>query len=528
MILKIRLLSRTAASAFALWLVLASGAWCFELSSPATYTVLQRSGPDGAVQDLVHIRLAQDEVHNAVVMVDNRSPDGQSIEFRAYVSAQHNARQALPNDAVELSRLLHLFDLSPLLHLFGRTEAADQLLPMTEVDVVGCPAGECRYLWLTVDAHGLQSGEYRTQLRVQSLTPAIETKTIDVLVTVWPFALPERLPLAVFTWDWGQATSSDAWLKEFVEHKVNSWHLPVYRQCELSSDGSLARPLDFSRLTDQIRRGKPYGMFLCESWAFRGLPWPVVGGREAAYMSETWQRGFTEWIRTFVRYLKEQGLQYSQWLWYPYDESMEEGFLEQIKLLHQIDPQIRVFVDKSTGDPEKFTQWAPHVDVWCPQYADPDTHPGSKLIKNSGAKLWNYFCGLQMRPTPFSFRYRLCGWQGWAYGLDGVTFWTSKAWDRGGAMDGRATGTVFPSPRGIVGTRRWEAWRDGLEDYQYCHLLQQLAQQAGESAQLHEIVGRVLALGGAGLSAAEAQCYEEARAKLARMIIRLQSQPAPE
>ncbi len=517
------------------FVVFTGGVSAFELSSPTTYAILERTGPDGPTENLVHIYLAQGEMHNAVVMVDNRSADAENMEFRAYLSPLEETGHPLPEEAIKLDRLVHLL---------CRVESADQILPLTSVDVVGCPAGECRYLWLTVDGRQLPAGEYHTQVYVESLTPAIQTQAIDVVVTVWPFAIPQRLPVAVFTWDYGKATSSDEWLEEFLQHKVNSWHLLVSHReggCSLHSDGALAGAPDFSALADNIRRGKPHGVFVIESWSWRGCPWPTVNGGEVAYMSPAWQRGFSQWLQAFVEFLKNQGLDYSQWFWYPYDESMDEGFLEQIKLIHEIDPNIQVFVDSATSDPAEFKRWLPYVDVWCPSYAYPKwpvTLERIKLIREHDRPLWNYFCGTGIRPIDISDRYRRCGWLGRAWELDGITFWTPTA-GPGGVMNGVSTATVYDSPRGILGTRRWEAWRDGLEDYQYCDLLQQLAQKAEpaiierELSQLQDTVNQVLSLGERyerghysnpikpGESAEEAWGYEEARAKLARAIMRL-------
>jgi len=273
----------------------------------------------------------------------------------------------------------------------------------------------------------------------------------------------------VYTFDCGVGTSSEAWLKEFREHKINSFHLHVrgWEKELLNPDGSLAEKPDFSRLTCNLQRAKSYAnYFVFETHCFRGADWPMTDGGRAPYMSELWRRGFTEWLTAFMAYLEEQGIPHPQWLWYPYDESIAPGFLEQTKLVHQIDPHVQIFVDSHTTHEEEFEQWAPHVAVWCPGYADPATSPHVDWVRRSGAELWNYFCGVAMRPINISLRHRRAGWQGWAYDLDGITFWTPTAQDHVKPMDCLVISAVFEGPRGILGTRRWEAWRDGLEDYQ--------------------------------------------------------------
>ena len=87
-----------------------------------------------------------------------------------------------------------------------------------------------------------------------------------------------------------------------------------------------------------------------------------------------------------------------------------------------------------------------------------------------------------MRTIDPTLRYRSCGWLAWKHRLAGVSFWNSviNTGERWTDLDRHAgdMATVFPTSRGHVNTRRWEAFRDGVEDYQYLHLLTQLAGKA--------------------------------------------------
>jgi hypothetical protein len=66
--------------------------------------------------------------------------------------------------------------------------------------------------------------------------------------------------------------------------------------------------------------------------------------------------------------------------------------------------------------------------------------------------------------------YRLFPWKVWHYQLHGCWIWTylgGNAWN-GRRWDG---GVVYPGHGEIITSRRWELFRDGLEDYLYLHLL---------------------------------------------------------
>lgn len=454
------------------------------------YGLLPRTSSPVTLGETVLVKLAQGECEPAAIAVDNTRGDSENIEFQAFYVPDEEG--PLPGDSARLERVVHL-------PARGGVESADQLLPLTDVDVVGCPAGECRYLWLTVNARGLDPGEYRGAVHVRVLSPRPARLRAPVQVTVWPFSIPQRAPIHVFTWDCGHATGfDDEYLANFVEHKVNCYMIslrPVVPP--LREDGSLSRPPEFEKLTPAIERAKLYGTFMFAGGPVMGdadgpgtkagSPWP---GSNTVYMRPEWRKGFTEWFQAFLEYLRIQGLDYSQWFWYPFDETICDDVIAQAELVKEIDPNVRFWADISTDDPERLKRSLPVIDVWCPEYITLVSHLATRddrafrMLKEAGEEVWAYFCGRNMRTVDPTLRYRSCGWFAWKYELAGATFWNSvvNSGDRWTEFDGRGGefATVFPTSRGYVNTRRWEAFRDGIEDYQYLHLLRQLAQNAPE------------------------------------------------
>ena len=464
------------------------------LSSVEPYGFLPRTeGQPMVLGDTVQVKLAQSECEPGVIVFDNTGEDAKNIEFQAFYKA--GKETPLPAEAVSLERIVHL-------PAREGGESYDQLLPLADVDVVGCPAGERRYLWLTVNSRGLDPGAYRGTVHIRILSPMPKRLESPVAVTVWPFSIPERAPIGVFTWDCQHATLySDDYLANFVEHKANHWMTTLYGKPgavpPLKPDGSLSHDPDFSSLTPMIRRGKPYGSFMFTVWgqfggaysngAKDGNPWP---GSNTPYMSPEWRIGFTQWFKAFIAYLDSQDLDYSDWLWYPFDELLNDAFLAHATLVKEIDPNVRIFADTSTDDPEEVKVWAPLIDIWCPLYhslvpgkEETPKNTAYRALKDAGETIWCYWEGLNMRTISPTLRYRSSGWLAWEYGLGGVMFWNSvvNQGDRWTDMDGTngEMATVFPIAHGYANTRRWEAWRDGVEDYQYLHLLRQLAEKAG-------------------------------------------------
>jgi len=460
------------------------------LSSVEPYGLLPRESAPTLLGETVRVALAQGECEPAAIVVDNSAAEAKNIEFQAFFTPGEDSK--LTENSIRLERIVHL-------PARGGGESADQLLPLADVDVVGCPAGERRYLWLTVNSRELAPSTYSGAVDVRVLSPKPERITIPVEITVWPFVIPERAPIAAFTWDCSYATSTDAALANYTEHKVN-YFMRSLRSIpgavpSLKPEGSLQQEPDFTALTPALQRGKSHGSFVFAThWYFggsyagdteNGRPWR---GSNTPYMSPQWRKGFIQWFKAFVSYLKEQGLDYSQWFWYPFDETLSDAFLQQAKLVKQIDPNVRIWTDAATVDPEELEVWLPLIDVWCPEYwllvrgrEGPD-NKAYRMLKDAGATIWGYWGGYCTRTIDPTLRYRSCGWLAWKYGLSGVTFYTSivNRGDRWTDFDskGGEQATVFASSRGVLNSRRWDGFRDGIEDYQYLQLLRQLAQKA--------------------------------------------------
>ena len=155
-----------------------------------------------------------------------------------------------------------------------------------------------------------------------------------------------------------------------------------------------------------------------------------------------------------------------------------------------------------------------------------------------------YFCGEHTRLWNVSRIYRKHAWSAWRRGRSGIIFWYASDYDKwDNIFDGGATAVHFAEYDSIFSSRRWEAWRDGIEDHQYFTMLKDLAQKAPAKEQqvalklLTDNVAEVLEMddkfglndkwkhaypSGPGESAEEAQTYDDARERIAQAIIALQ------
>jgi hypothetical protein len=131
------------------------------------------------------------------------------------------------------------------------------------------------------------------------------------------------------------------------------------------------------------------------------------------------------------------------------------------------------------------------IDIWCFQERYCVRHSRwFSAIKSFGKEIWAYECLRPMKARmPYSY-FRLIPWRAfrrgqtgagfWIYylGLDfkpGAAFWNDTLRPLGvsSVVYGTKTSPVGGLTENIVPSRRWEAWREGVEDYQYLYELQQ-------------------------------------------------------
>ena len=150
------------------------------------------------------------------------------------------------------------------------------------------------------------------------------------------------------------------------------------------------------------------------------------------------------------------------------------------------------------------TGYGKDVEVWVPKlplyYEWQDDY---ERARKDGAELWFYTCcdpygRFPNRCVDFpAIKTRIIHWLNWRYNVAGYLHWGLTAW----TDDPYATATryayppgeswiVYPGPNGPVDSMRYEALRDGIEDYEYLWLLTSLAEKTkrelGQAAELFD------------------------------------------
>jgi hypothetical protein len=191
---------------------------------------------------------------------------------------------------------------------------------------------------------------------------------------------------------------------------------------------------------------------------------------------------------------------------YPFDEMLPDEFYELARFIKEVDPKIRIYANSRGNDSGKeMARFAPYIDIWTLH----DWTPGAKFgptetrLREGKAEFWSYQCLKPAKSKPPLGYYRLQPWRAFARGDKGAGFWVyadpgkgaGNAWNDFETIDGKYS-VIYGLPgkpadlelsgEVIVPSRRWEAWREGVEDYEYLVTLRKAVEEARSAGKWNE------------------------------------------
>ncbi len=252
----------------------------------------------------------------------------------------------------------------------------DDALSMIDDNTVVIGSGESMEIWITVNGNDAPAGEYNPTITITPENSA--PSTVDLSVTVHNVSLPETLPLNTFYWDyvvpaWDSPEMVDAKLADMKSHYVNTpilhpWALP---RLGVNDAGQFITDYtEFDRTIDAYEEGlapQTYLFTMLSTVYFE--PTDVIEFPESVsrppFLSPEWKELFRDWLTGWVDHMEARGMGYDKYVLYPYDERLDESVYEVVKLIKDIDPQVRIYVNCLGSDAE-INNIAPYVDVWGP------------------------------------------------------------------------------------------------------------------------------------------------------------------
>ena len=187
-----------------------------------------------------------------------------------------------------------------------------------------------------------------------------------------------------------------------------------------------------------------------------------------------------------------------------------------------MNPEVRVFQDHM-DTPERIKEFAPYIDVWCPVQHQLG-YPGLAAMKATGKPVWMYECWTTPGFPPS--RHRFMGWRVWHYELDGLSFWTYMPCQWNDLSRVPNYGLYYPtSTGGPIPSKRWMAWRQGLDDYLYLDAYTRELEKNGGPGKVDEPILKEAHHLGESSEKEDINIYGQVRRKIARRLMVLKGHP---
>lgn len=346
------------------------------------------------------------------------------------------------------------------------------------------PPGVFRQLWCDISTTGCPPGEYSAQ--VQIAAPGIKPVICPIRLRVLPVTFPAVAPIA--TWNYSYMhwpLIKDRWPQaaaDLTAHHINSycWPSDTLPWPKFGDDGTL-QPLDWTNLDRALAAHGPVKWLLL--WP--GFDWPnnVALRQDLEPGTPLWEQRFVAWFRAMIAGLKERGFGYDRVAWYLRDEPTTFPTAQVVAMtgaaVHKADPQALVVANPYDAATQPMLDlMAPAVDIWCPMlsWARGDLLKWFQDQSRKSGILWSY--QVLSKDRDAFLDYRLSFWDCWRKGISGQGFWCYADGDPDNwspyGTNRALYGTVYGGDEEeLIPSRRWEAWREGTEDYTYLWMLRQ-------------------------------------------------------
>jgi len=372
---------------------------------------------------------------------------------------------------------------------------ADVLVLQAERPFILQP-GELAQIWLTIFNPTLTAGSYKGRVGILAKTEKGENlpiETIPVTIEVQKYKFPENPALNTCNWAYYKVASMPEMAEDLHNHHINVYVVPPQDMPFLrfaSDRPDVVRKPNFANLDKALQYHNYAGTYLlCLDFNSNKKDYGRFGRVE--WMTPEWNAVFSQWLKNLVKHLKDASVGYDKFALYPFDESLCNEFYKLAKLIKSTDPKVRIYANSFGRGPKDFMRFRGLIDIWCLQDSHCERTPQwLEQIKGFGKEIWTYECLRPMKAKdPYSY-YRLMPWRAFKRGQTGAGFWiyyhgfnfqtSAVPWDDtlkpqgfSGVVYGSRGSPVGRLAENIVPSRRWEAWREGVEDYQYLYELQQ-------------------------------------------------------
>jgi hypothetical protein len=327
--------------------------------------------------------------------------------------------------------------------------------------------GKTRWWWLTLHVpDGQPAGSYTGEVM---FAPEGGSKHVfPVSVQVYPFKLRQP-PGEVFGMYWAKhyVMYPQNIRKQFAdlrEHGCNGITMDLAPKGGFGEQGKLE--LDFSEMDEIIKMAQEEGLT---------SPIPWNGASRISSMlkdkldSEEGRRQYKEIVAAIVAHGKQSG--WPPILFYPVDEPPKEAIMKYLPLIKEVPGALTYCTPNNVEVGLATVQYMDYA-CWQHQSAREDTR---EATLKAGKTFWYYSSNYGENSLTARVR---SGFLRWRLGATGMYYWHYQAphGDPYNALDAKVTDhcVAYPTPEGPIPSIGWEGEREGIDDYKYVKMLEEL------------------------------------------------------
>ncbi len=354
----------------------------------------------------------------------------------------------------------------------------DPIIPIRLGESFVIESDKVSYLWLTLDLSKFREEKIRFNMALSAANSQI-SYSIPVSIDIVDKEIVQNQPAAI---NWSYTSNLPIWnnrseaVTDLQEHGINVFVVPPQHipQPNVKGDWDIGAAM---RLTKDLELFKGRGqILLIPGWGPGSRPAWIFGSKDLSEQEKF--EVFKIWLIKLNRYMEMLGFDNDAWALYPVDEPHGEKLQFLIRIarwIKRINPRIRVYANPSqsrTGfaSYSDLKKLDPLIDIWQPSLTFANGE-GKRFFSELTRPWWIYNNprAPAKQASPLS-DFRMLAWEAWKIGAKGVGFWSysdtqgSSAWDD---FDGvRADwAVVYENDVRPIASRRWEAFREGVEDY---------------------------------------------------------------
>lgn len=371
--------------------------------------------------------------------------------------------------------------------------------------MVTVPAGMTRQLWVRSEPTTKHAGVSRGKIR---LSTGVFKHSVDFDIDVVPVRMSEKPALSMANWDYiyngiygiTEQNRSQATALLFDGLTNGVWAtastVPIPKANQFDAQGNLTGEIDFTKWDGYVRmfpQAEHYFVFMV--WNRNVRPF----GMELS--TDRYRTAMAQWAAAWAKHNRQIGLRPGQAKILFVDEPAAADIPATVAFCQAFKAgtnEIGIFNDPHAyhgvhhADGEALLKVS---DIVCPTLSHlmvygEDLQKRYRQVPDSGSELWLYSCNGPTRMFDPSY-YRLHAWHCFELGATGQGFWAFGDTGTGGgvgdnwneyiAIAGQSFTAAYVGPNRIATSKHWEAAREGVQDYQYLYMLEQLV-AARESA----------------------------------------------